>query len=615
MDTTHHFVNCTYLLFLVLSTFYLFSAAYQIVSVLGPVLFIKCWEITFTTPSRQADERWKELDDIWTNNQCRVIKPLLSIAIHFPLLFMPRIAADFTAVKSSNPIDRILNIEIFLGLSCWAFYSETHVAMVINWIYVVCWIILMCDFFNDLGLWNLRRFKRSGELKRMMGITGSTWYQIKWQICRLWCDIMDYTWRISTNLWRIFTNLWILKLLTIVIIYFIILLLYFLNIIHVGCKVATFICTNAKDNMHLLKWKTWSKSCCKLKCKTIHYVYMGCLMVKDAYNIAKHNFLKFLQWKICLLLWYELQHVVVVIKEGKLKIYSWLWCNQQQMGQVVIDDADRLEKQKDTLQIKDYFSTCSSGTNMSLLRHFLHNQDFNPNQINLASGDSGLHIACHHGQARVVQAMLDVKKKTINLNIENGNGFTPLMVVAANGSKIILHRLLKETKLKLKNQHGERAISVAVEAEHFAIALSICEEMTKRGLLLEHPSIFLYLSRCVALSSGIKKTGLNEGQDKTSLAVYQATIMKALSVKNKEEDKFSKERVLEELIDFLDCGICFEEFGDSTIFSCANDHWLCTKCLPRNSCCPWCREKFSLHPPQRRRTSEKILKLLAMIKD
>jgi ankyrin repeat protein len=313
-----------------------------------------------------------------------------------------------------------------------------------------------------------------------------------------------------------------------------------MNIVYVGCIIATVLYYIVKDKRDTLKWKTWSK----------------------------------------LLRQHQLQ------RENTLKLEN-----------------ARIE----------FLSSCSSGENMAMLRSFLHNPDFDPNQIDSESGVTGLHMACHNGHLSVVQAILDVKRKVINLNIENVEGQTPLMVVAAQGSKTILNRMLKEKKLKLKDTFGQRAICIAVEAEHWAIGLSIHEEMTKRGMLFKELSILTYLSRSVTLSNDIKK-GLSK--DKVSLAVYKRDILKWLSETPKEdiEEILSQERVLEELKEFLECSICFDNYGDSPILSCTNDHWICSICLPKNSCCPWCREQYSTAPPQRRRTSEKILKLLAMIK-
>lgn len=175
---------------------------------------------------------------------------------------------------------------------------------------------------------------------------------------------------------------------------------------------------------------------------------------------------------------------------------------------------------------------CSSGTNKALLRLFLQDQDFNPNQRNLESANTGLHMACHNGRFSLVQSILDVKRKVVNLNIENGKGLKPLMVVAARGDKGILQRLLKETKLKLKN------------------ALSICEEMTKRGLLLRDSNVLPSLNRCAKLATIHTKNGLNEGQRKKSFEVYKRLILQGLREEAENiavEENLSQERVREEL--------------------------------------------------------------------
>jgi hypothetical protein len=55
-----------------------------------------------------------------------------------------------------------------------------------------------------------------------------------------------------------------------------------------------------------------------------------------------------------------------------------------------------------------------------------------------------------HIFGEVCQAMLDLKRKVIN--IENKEGLTPLMITAARGDKTKLKILYKVAKLKLKNQ-------------------------------------------------------------------------------------------------------------------------------------------------------------------
>jgi hypothetical protein len=312
----------------------------------------------------------------------------------------------------------------------------------------------------------------------------------------------------------------------------------------------------------------------------INFLYIGCIMaivIIDHVNDDRKNFLK---------------------------------CREQQL------QVER-PKVEEAPVFKDFMTACSSGENKTLLRSFLHDPNFNPNQRHPVSGDTGLHVACRHGQLSVVQAILDVKKKAINLNIEDGAGHTPLMIVAAKGDKTMLARLFKMAKLKLKNQCGEKAICLAVENEHYIAAQTICEELKKRGLMLKHPSISSYLNRCVDLTKDKKRTGLTEGQRKTiidSFKAYKSQIMTTLRPSEKLLEKLSQEGVMAELKEFLECSICFEEFGDLPILACSNDHWMCSKCVPKHSLCPYCREPFGItRPPKRCRTSEKIMKLVAMI--
>ena len=46
-----------------------------------------------------------------------------------------------------------------------------------------------------------------------------------------------------------------------------------------------------------------------------------------------------------------------------------------------------------------------------------------------------MHLACQNGQASVVQSILDVKRKNLNLNVENKDKMTPLMIACSIGNR------------------------------------------------------------------------------------------------------------------------------------------------------------------------------------
>jgi hypothetical protein len=302
-----------------------------------------------------------------------------------------------------------------------------------------------------------------------------------------------------------------------------------------------------------------------------------------------------------------------VIEDSKWHLLKWkIWTRVWFSSKTRWNLYWRIEEKA---KFKNFLTACRTGNDKTLLKSLLHDADFNPNQKHPVSGDTGLHIACQHGQLSVVQAMLDVKRKAININIENVEGQTPLMIVAAKGDKTMLTRLFKGAKLKLKNQYGDQALYSAVVNEHYIAAQTICEEMTRRGLFIKDLSILSYLNRCIALSKNNKNNYLSKDQCHKSLYIYKSSILNALKKTDNivEHEPLSQQGLLEELREYLECPICYEEFGASPINACSNDHWICCKCLPRNSCCPWCRESFQTCTPKRCRTSEKILKIVTMI--
>ena len=103
-----------------------------------------------------------------------------------------------------------------------------------------------------------------------------------------------------------------------------------------------------------------------------------------------------------------------------------------------------------------------------------------------------------------------------------------------------------------------------------------------------------------------------------SLDLYKKSICDILTPcapaqRDSTKQKSMKES-LEDLEEFLDCSICFNEFEDLKIFACINDHWICAKCLPLNDSCPFCRTSFYEHAATRRYTSEKFLSVVMDIK-
>ena len=71
--------------------------------------------------------------------------------------------------------------------------------------------------------------------------------------------------------------------------------------------------------------------------------------------------------------------------------------------------------------------------------------------------------------------------------------------------------------------------------------------------------------------------------------------------------------VHEQLGAFLKCKVCHQEYGDAGVFACSRDHWICSRCYPRNEACATCGENIQSSEPRRCRTSEKVLKLIQVL--
>ena len=277
---------------------------------------------------------------------------------------------------------------------------------------------------------------------------------------------------------------------------------------------------------------------------------------------------------------------------------------------------------KDT-RFEDFIEICATGERKSFLKQLLEDHNFNLNQRQLDTGNTGLHLATFNQRMNIIQALLDSKRsKSININMENIDRKTPLMIAAGLGNHNIVRRLMKQPKLKLKGYYGEGAIIAAVQGEHYFVALSVAEEITKRGLCLKDCSKYLKnttllqaLKKCASLDRQIGRRVSDEAQQ-PSLFTLKDKILRAMldkHVDGEAKEKLTQVRICEDLKDFLECSICFEEFGDTPVLACTNDHWICSSCYPRNKFCPWCREDIQRTVPRRCRTSEKILKLIVAL--
>ena len=219
----------------------------------------------------------------------------------------------------------------------------------------------------------------------------------------------------------------------------------------------------------------------------------------------------------------------------------------------------------------------------------------------------------------IAESLLDVQEKVVNVNIENLKGETPLMVASEAGHVAIVRRLLKAKGLKLKDLFGDKCIKLAVENDHYEAARLIVNAMTNKQIDVD-ANIAPYLNRCLSLAKDAKSAKSSSELQKInlSLEVYRKNICDILTPSEPVQKDSSKQKSMKESIEdleeFLDCSICFDEFQDLKIFACINDHWICAKCLPLNDSCPFCRTSFYEHAAMRRYTSEKFLSVVLDIK-
>ena len=159
----------------------------------------------------------------------------------------------------------------------------------------------------------------------------------------------------------------------------------------------------------------------------------------------------------------------------------------------------------------------------------------------------------------------------------------------------------------------------AVRNGHYESAKVILEAIVRKDCLSDDSRLRNMqdkLECCLQISKRINdsKTDQDMQQCNLSLDLYKKSICEIISPSQASQRSATKQKPMRESIqdlkEFLDCSICFDEFEDLKIFACVNDHWICMRCLPQNESCPFCRVDFALYPPARRITSEKILQIL-----
>ena len=180
----------------------------------------------------------------------------------------------------------------------------------------------------------------------------------------------------------------------------------------------------------------------------------------------------------------------------------------------------------------------------------------------------GLHLAVTNGHLSVVQSLLDVGGKRLNVNVENSAGETALSLAAKGDHKSIVRWLFKAKGLKLSENHVYKIVSYAVEHGGFEMAKLVQSEYEER----EEKELAPYyvassINRCVVLSTKPNLPGGNrKGKSPQEIIeIHKKLILNWFRTKSStnpsaKKGKETPAEILQDLTDYFDCGICFEEF-------------------------------------------------------
>lgn len=105
-------------------------------------------------------------------------------------------------------------------------------------------------------------------------------------------------------------------------------------------------------------------------------------------------------------------------------------------------------------------------------------------------GDTALHLAIKSGNTSLLKEMFKhTSKLKININDQEGN--TPLMLAAAKGNLSIVKLLLEaKTKTTMRNNNGESAYSIAMNAKNMKIAEIISQHAKRQNALTKDQEVF-----------------------------------------------------------------------------------------------------------------------------
>eukprot|EP00095_Tigriopus_kingsejongensis_P011205 maker-scaffold263_size232787-snap-gene-1.25 protein:Tk11205 transcript:maker-scaffold263_size232787-snap-gene-1.25-mRNA-1 annotation:"ankyrin repeat-containing" len=197
-----------------------------------------------------------------------------------------------------------------------------------------------------------------------------------------------------------------------------------------------------------------------------------------------------------------------------------------------------------------------------------------PLDINLkdANGDGCLHWLCSSlDKIWLIPRLLE---HGANVNMENNQGHTPLMMCAKSGFDLGTKILLKDPGIMvaMRDKAGRTALDWAQETRH-PVSLELLLARTSCGKV-EPSAPFV-----------------------PHVPVYESSIAKSISLHDIDS------KIAEE----LECPVCLEEMTPPTpIFSCSNAHLFCGRCnILELKTCPKCREDFVQSRPVRNRLAER----------
>ena len=274
------------------------------------------------------------------------------------------------------------------------------------------------------------------------------------------------------------------------------------------------------------------------------------------------------------------------------------------------------------------------------VKEILKDPDFDINSYCATLGLTGLHLACYSGSVPVVQVLLNNSHHRINLwkVYQSGEAKTALHVAAWRGQHEVAALITFHKRFKWRHVEDFEGILLdAVNGGHFDLCNRLYLQNDRHQF--KDPSIPVYLKRASAifteyskekdmrkrikmydnlviyrnfLKTALKQSPASPADDKT-----ETTTKKETELNNPEEEQMggqekNSENKARKVKELFECPVCTEEMlgGKVKIYSCSNDHWICSGCLldPRLTSCPSCREDFLEIKPKRCRRIEEIVK-------